>query len=199
VNGYDNTYSRFVAWSKVILPTAALSLLSTLFLFSKGRNGEGDIPIAQIEEIARDTKLTGPKFAGVNAAGTAFSLSAASARPRPGESEIYDIDRINAQMKTTDGVTVDFFAGQGEMNSITQNAVLSNLVRIESSTGYQMETTGLIALFDKGTVESTGPLEVRSPFGALTAGHMIFSQATSDAGSEIVFNQGVRLIYQPEP
>ena len=32
---YDNSYSRFVALTKVILPIIALGILSTLFLFSR--------------------------------------------------------------------------------------------------------------------------------------------------------------------
>ena len=40
------TYSRMIAWLKILLPLAALVLLSTLFLFARPRNPIATLPFA---------------------------------------------------------------------------------------------------------------------------------------------------------
>ncbi|MEO1640301.1 MAG: hypothetical protein AAFU41_13760, partial [Pseudomonadota bacterium] len=72
------------------------------------------------------------------------------------------------------------------------------LARLETSTGYQMETNGLIASLDTGLVTSDGLLEVRAPFGELTAGQVEFSWQGEGIGQQILFTGGVRLLYSPE-
>jgi lipopolysaccharide export system protein LptC len=53
-----------------------------------------------------------------------------------------------------------------------------------------MDRTGLSS---KGTVVATGPI------GQLTAGAMLLSEAAGKAGTYVlVFNGGVRLIYEPK-
>ena len=62
----EHLHSRMVAWLKVILPMAALALLSTLFLFSRNIDPTTTIPFTTIplEERARDERVSRPEFAG---------------------------------------------------------------------------------------------------------------------------------------
>ena len=55
MNGADNVHSRVVGWLKILLPLAALALLSTLFLFSRGSDPTANLPFSETElnEIAR--------------------------------------------------------------------------------------------------------------------------------------------------
>ena len=55
-------YSRMVTFLKVLLPLAALALLSTLFLISRGINTKATIPFAahEIEERMRGQQITAP-------------------------------------------------------------------------------------------------------------------------------------------
>ncbi|NBT31608.1 MAG: hypothetical protein EBT13_06810 [Rhodobacteraceae bacterium] len=194
----DNFYSRFVGWSKIILPLAALALLSTLFLFAKGKGGETDLPYAEIEEIARETRLSEPNFAGVNPNGAVYELRANMARPMPENANILEIERIAANLTTIDGLRIEMSAGRGIANAAAKTVTLNNLARLSTSDGYLMETAGLSADFDAGRVESLGPLEVRAPFGSLTAGQMVIDQGLADQGTQMIFKQGVRLVYQPK-
>ena len=41
--------TRTVRWLRVLLPLAALAMLSTLFLFSRGGDSESQIPYADVE------------------------------------------------------------------------------------------------------------------------------------------------------
>ena len=76
-------YSRMVALLKVLLPLAALALLSTLFLISRGVNIEATIPFAdhEIEERMRGQQITAPFFSGTTAQGDEITVTASIARP----------------------------------------------------------------------------------------------------------------------
>ena len=57
------------------------------------------------------------------------------------------------------------------MDGRAQVVVLTGLgSRLETSTGYAMETRGLTADLAAGTLQTDGALEVRAPYGSLTAG-----------------------------
>jgi lipopolysaccharide export system protein LptC len=198
VESADNLYSRFVFWAKLILPLAALALLSTLFLFSTGRGTDSDLPYADIEAIARETRLTEPNFAGVTEDGTSYSVAADMARPAEAGSDILIIDDIRANLTSADGLSVRIDASKGELNATTRVAELKELARLSTSNGYEMETSGLWADFATGAVRTTGPLEVHAPYGTLTAGRLELVPGHDGIGTQMVFKDGVRLVYQPE-
>lgn len=192
-----NRYSQFVGWLKIILPLAAIALFSTLFLFAQGRGGNGSIPFAEVEEIARENRLSSPDFAGVADDGTLFSLSAASARPLPDQPHIVSIDNIVLRVESAASVGVEVTAGIASFDSRERLAMIEGLARVASTDGYMMETRGLRAEVDAGTLESLGPLEIRAPYGEMTAGHLSVRRSETGDGLQMLFNQGVRLVYQP--
>lgn len=191
----NNAYSRFVNWAKVLLPLAAIMLLSTLFLFSQGRGNIDEIPYAEIEEIVREQRLSNPSFAGVSEDGAEFIVQADVARPDAEVAGKMTVEKILIHLNSVTGQSVVVSGGFAEVDMRNQTVILDRLARIETNTGYKMETTGLIATLDKGHVVSTAPIEIRAPFGELTAGQMTVQ--TAPEGAQIVFNQGVRLLYQP--
>lgn len=190
---HGDRYSRVVGWLKIGLPLAALALLSTLFLFARAPGPQGDIPYAEIEEIARDPRVAAPAFAGVTPDGAAVSLSAAAIRPVQDAPDSLVIEAIEIGMTTDGRESLRVSAATGTFDGRAQVAALGGLVRVESSAGYLMETAGLTADLRAGTVESAGALAVRAPFGSLTAGGVTIS----GGGAVMVFNGGVRLIYRP--
>lgn len=191
---YDNSYSRLVGWLKILLPLTALGLLSTLFLFNSGPRATDAIPFAEIEELAREQRISEPYFAGVTEDGAEVTLSARSARPE-GEGAL-SVDALTARLRPTDGSEVTMSAGSGAITGNGRNARLDGLVRMETSTGFRIETTGLEAALDTGRIETIGPLQAKAPFGDLTAGALLVE--TGPEGSLLLFTSGVRLIYQPQ-
>jgi lipopolysaccharide export system protein LptC len=79
-------HSRVVGWLKVALPLAALAILSTLFLLSDRIDPEDALPYAEVdvEELAREPRMTAPTYAGMTTDGAALSLTAVEARPSAG-------------------------------------------------------------------------------------------------------------------
>ena len=186
-------YSRIIGWLKILLPIGALALLSTMFLFARSPGPQGDIPYAAIEALARDPRVTAPAFAGVTEDGAAVALTATTIRPDADRADAFGISDFRISLAAPDGQTVDVTAGEGVFDGRARTVVLTGLARVETSTGYLMETFGLTADLRAGSVETLGSLEVRTPFGALTAGKL----TVTDGGARMVFNGGVRLLYQP--
>ena len=81
--GRRNLRSVVVAWLRVLLPLAALAILSTLFLLSRRPDPDAAIPYARIdaEARARDPRITAPSFAGVTSDGATIALTADRATP----------------------------------------------------------------------------------------------------------------------
>jgi len=194
----DLMYSRAVAWLKILLPMAALVLLSTIFLLARNNGGDGSIPFAEIESMAREQRISGPQFSGVADDGSIIEISAESARPLSDGANGLSLEGLRASLRSLDGVQIEFSAGMGRIDNTARTAELSSLTRIVSSNGYQMETAGLTADLETGSLLSHGPLEVRTPFGMLEAGELLIETSQTGNGRRMIFQSGVKLIYTPQ-
>ncbi|AUJ65234.1 hypothetical protein B9057_13505 [Aestuarium zhoushanense] len=194
----NDAYSQFVSWAKVVLPLSAIVLLSTLFLIARNVGDTSQIPYADIEEIARQPRLSAPKMVGMSETGGTYTIEADVARQDPDTDNGLIAEAIVVNMTTIDGIQTTVSAGIGKLDSNAKVVTLDNLARVTTSDGYLMETRGLVTSLTDGSLETTDPLEVRAPYGSLTAGRLTITP-DSDEPQLIVFNNGVRLIYQPQP
>lgn len=190
----DTVRSQIVTFLKVGLPLAALALMSTVFLLARAPIKDGDIPYAEIVEIAREPRVSGAQVSGVAKDGTVIELTADRAQP---DGNIIRIEGLFADIDAADGTVIDIRAGQGEIDNDTQIARLFGLARLDTSSGYEMETSGLTANLETGRIESEGALEVVAPYGNLTAGRLVI-EADAETGQRMLFDGGVRLLYQPQ-
>ena len=197
----DNSYSQFVGWMKIILPLAALGLLSTVFLFARAPDSGSDIPYADVdvETLAEEQRINAPNYSRVADDGATIKISATSANADPNNDQTIEAIKVAAQIITVEGETIDILASQGTVDSQAQTARLSGLARIITSTGYEMETNGVDADLESGLFETTGPVEARAPFGTLSAGRLVIEPATADTNTQVVFKDGVKLIYTRQP
>jgi len=193
--GDDNLYSKFVGFLKITLPLAALALMSTVFLFARAPTQDSAVPYAEIEEIAREPRLSGAQVSGVADDGSVIQLTAETARPL---GDVLLVETMFASIDVVDGIHIDIRAGRGEINNATRIARLTGLARIETSNGYEMETAGITANLTTGQITSDGALEIQAPFGSLTAGQMIIETPEGMGGQVMLFQNGVRLVYTPQ-
>jgi len=194
----DNLYSQLVGWAKIILPLSALALLSTLFLFSRTTTEPADIALEEVEAIAREQRISAPEFSGVTDDGAVIVISAKSARPGASRPDTVGIDDMRLRIDNPGGSSIEVTATQGEIDGRAQVARFLGLARLATSNGYEMETNGLIANLETGRVTSDGLLEIRTPFGQLTAGRVTFQVASENTAQEMLFTDGVRLLYTPQ-
>jgi lipopolysaccharide export system protein LptC len=193
--GDDNLYSKFVGFLKITLPLAALALMSTVFLFARAPTQYSAVPYAEIEEIAREPRLSGAQVSGVADDGSVIQLTAETARPL---GDVLLVETMFASIDVVNGIHIDIRAGRGEINNATRIARLTGLARIETSNGYEMETAGITANLTTGQITSDGALEIQAPFGSLTAGQMIIETPEGMGGQVMLFQNGVRLVYTPQ-
>jgi lipopolysaccharide export system protein LptC len=191
----ENFYSQLVGFLKITLPLAALALMSTVFLFARGPTQDSQIPYAEIEEIAREPRLSGAHVSGVADDGSIIEVSAQTARP---QGDLLSVEDMTASINAADGTQIDIRAGMGEIDNAAKTARLSGLARLETSNGYEMETTGLTTNLTTGRIISDGPIEVQAPYGSLTAGQLVIETPDDSTGQVMLFQNGVRLVYTPQ-
>jgi lipopolysaccharide export system protein LptC len=196
MDGAGNLYSRVVTGLKILLPLGAIMLLSTMFLFARKPAEDPTIPYAEIEDIAREPRITDPYFAGISDDGSIIAIAADEVRPDAERADAFEIFRIRAEIDATDGSRIVLSAGHGSIDPRAQSAVLDGLVRISSSSGYIMESKGLTADLREGTIVTDGPVEAIAPFGQLTAGQVMVGPGSAGQGQQMVFQDGVRLVYE---
>lgn len=188
------TRSRIVAWAKVLLPLAALALLSTVFLFARGPSGPVEIPYARLEEIARDPRLDRPRLAGVAPDGTAVALSADRASPIPGRAGAYLLDAPRLETEGEDG-TATLQADRGEVDAGARTLRLTGAVRLATATGVTVETDEATADLRAGTARA-GAVTATAPLGEIAAGALDLASG-EDGSRRLLFHGGVRVLYQP--
>ncbi|WBU63673.1 hypothetical protein [Paracoccus aerodenitrificans] len=186
--------SQVVAWLRVLLPLAALGLLSILFMLGRNPDPDAAIPYADIdaEELARDPRMTHPEFSGVTDSGAEVTLTADRATPAPAESG--SATALRMTWRAPDGLAVDMTAPQGEVEG--KQISLTGGVRLTTSDGWAMTVPRLDTDIAADLMTGTGGLTAFAPIGRVDAETMRISR---DENGENVLNLSgdVRLLYQP--
>lgn len=199
----DKFRSRLVAWLKILLPLAALGILSTLFLFSRTIDPTRAIPYAKVDvkKLAREPQITAPNYAGVTADGTAISVTAAKAKPGTGGTQGASASDVTATLEGTDGKITTADAAEGTIDPAGGVMTLIGGVTINTPAGYNIDTEALTLLLNRTHLQSAGAVTAEGPLGRIEAGSMVLDRAGGPADKKapyvLVFNGGVKLVYQP--
>lgn len=193
-------YSRLVGWLKITLPLLALGLLSTLFLLSRAIDPETVIPFAdkEIQDRLRDQQVTGPVYRATTADGDELAFSAAKLTSPPGQVGVNQAEEIEVVMDYVSGSNVVMSAELGHIDIGDDSADLQGNVVIITSTGYRIESDRLITQLSTLDVHSPGRVQGDGPPGTLDAGSMTLSTGQQGQPAQLVFTNGVKLIYMPK-
>lgn len=194
-----DSYSRAVAYLKVLLPLAALVLMSTLFLISRGVNTEAVIPFAQkeIEDRMKGQQVTAPFFSGTTRQGDEIMVMAALARPG-GEGTPAVASNLSAEINLADGGQITLASRTGAISPGKDLARFTGDVTITSAAGLIVETEELSTALSGLEAESPGPVQATGPLGKLTAGNMRIGVKTEGGPIHMLFKNGVKLLYDPQ-
>lgn len=189
--------SRIVAWLRVILPLAALALLSVLFLLGRRAGEEGGIPYSRLDDpgIAQRQVVTNPTYTGLTRNGSELTITGVEAEPgaRPGDARMTTVHMI---LRARDGRAADVTAGTATL--VGDQARLSDGVRMTTADGWIVTAPEFLASISAGTLVAEREVDALAPFGTLTAGRMeLRPRAPGDPDHLLDFGGGVRLIYQP--
>lgn len=192
-------HTRLVGWLKVVLPLAALAILSTLFLVARRIDPEAALPYAEVdvEDLAREPRMTAPTYAGTTSDGSALTLSADEARPAA-EGAPAEAAGLRLELAAPDGSRTDLTAVTARMDTEAREIVLSGGVSVTTTSGYRLETAEMVAKLDRTGLESRAPVTANGPAGDIRADRLLLRQDDQTPGAYVlVFNGDVRLVYQP--
>ena len=193
-------YSRMISLLKLVLPLTALALLSMVFLLARPVDTTRAIEMAEIdvEERARDPRISGARFAGVTDDGAALRLVTETVRTDPLAMLRFDVTGLELYLDGPRGETIEARAEAGALDRGQGIFSMDGTVEISASPGYRLETGRMTGLLDNTRIEVPGTLTGAGPAGEITAGNLLIEAATTGpAAYKLVFGGGVRLIYQP--
>lgn len=196
---HDNAYSRTIAWLKVLLPLAALALMSTVFLVARTVDPATTLPYADVdpEELIREQRIGEPRFSGVTSDGAAVQLSARTVRPDRGDTGMTSGNELSARIDLPTGTTILLDAADGALDTVARRAELGGGVLVTTSDDYRLETDRVAANLQATDLVTDGAVTGDSPMGHIEAGRM---QVTRDPVNDtylLVFKDGVKLVYEP--
>lgn len=197
----ETHYSKIIGWLKILLPLLALGILSTLFLWSRTIDPTRAIPFSQVDvdALIREPRITEPDYTSVTEDGTALHFSAESARPDPATPGRASAIGLVGLIKTPDGIETSLSSRSGDVDPGAETITLQGDVIITSSLGYEMRTEDLKVMTDRTRLETGGNVTTNGPFGKISSGHMLLTRAGDQSGPYVlIFNQGVKLIYDPQ-
>ncbi|MGR3290461.1 MAG: hypothetical protein ACU0C9_04615 [Paracoccaceae bacterium] len=199
---FDNSYSRMVAWLKIMLPLAALVILSTLFLVSRPVDPTLSLPFAdqRIRSLAEKPRIGSPEFSAVTPNGSAINMNAEVMLPLIGEQTGFKASKINGTFETPDGLIVQLSAQSGIFDNTAQTVSLGDGVILTTSSGYHIETNQILADMNESRISTGGSISAQGPFGLISAGQMVLQQISAQGSEayELVFKNEVKLVYVPK-
>lgn len=195
-------WTRAVGWLKVVLPLAALVILSLTFLLARNINPEDAIPYADVdvEDRLREPRMTAPEYSGTTGDGAAITVTGEEARPADAEAGRGGTARVVfGTLETPDGARSDLAAEAAAVDIAEETVTFTGDVLLQNTAGYSVRSQIMRARLDRTELRSLAPVEAEGPAGRITADEMVLEQDPDRAeGYVLVFNGSVRLLYHPE-
>lgn len=192
-----DSYSRLVAWAKIVLPIIAIGLLSTLFLLSRSVDPLATLPFSQsdLEERTRNQQISSPEVYGVTERGDYIALRSKFARAAEANSNAMEAENVTAQIKLVSGTIVKLASSEALYDAEAAAVGLSGYVSAETSTGYSFTATGFDVNMKTLDASSRGAVKGRGPEGEIDAGQMQITVPQGEKDAHILLTGGVKLLY----
>lgn len=197
---HADMHTRVVTWLKVLLPLTALAILSTLFLLADQINPDDALPFAEVdvEDLAREPRMTLPSYAGTTSDGAALRLTAEAAVPGAVDQPATAL-KVWLELATPDGAVTQLRAAAAVMDTAGGRVLLNGGVTLSSSQGYKIETEEISAKLDRTGLQAPHPITATAPAGQITADGMALTPDNQTPGHYVmVFKGGIRLVYDPK-
>ncbi len=191
------TYSRIITFSKLVLPLAALVVLSLMFLFSGRPDPNQALPLATRSADGQlgQQGMTNPRFAMVTGSGDTVELIASSAEPSDGDANQILATNVTAEITRLAGGRDQITADQALWNSQTTDTRLTGNIVATSPEGYRLDTEELSINAASGDIIAPVAVLITSDGIRLEAGQMAIT-SPSDHHQVVHFQGGVRLLYE---
>ena len=194
--------SRSVGVLKVVLPLVALVSLSLVFLLARTIDPRQAIATAEIdvEDRARDPRLSGARFAGVTEEGAALTIRTETARSSPDGVMRLAVTGMDLLLEGQGGEVTSIQAGAGILDRGAGRFDMQGGIAVAADPGYRLSTASASGLLDSTLIEMPGTITGQAPAGEISAGRMeLRADSANPPRYRLVFSGGVRFNYLPEP
>jgi len=192
-------YSRMVQFLKVLLPLAAILLLSMVFLLSRSieTNVSGPFSEQDISARVKSQLVTQPHFRGTTRNGEDIQIEAVRASRGTADSAPTAL-QLKGRYGLTNGGVITLDSDTGTLRPDKGQATFSGDVVITTTDGIRVTTDQLNTSLDEIRGDTPGLVQGVGPIGKFSAGRMSFGAEKSDGPVHILFTDGVKLLYEPQ-
>lgn len=194
--------SRSVGVLKVALPLVALVSLSLVFLLARTIDPHQAIANAEIDvqDRARDPRLSGAHFAGVTEDGAALTIRTQTARSSPDGVMRLDVTGMSLLLEGQGGEVLSIQAAAGVLDRGLGSFGMQGGIEIAATPGYRLQAESVSGLLDSTAVDVPHGVSGLAPAGEISAGRLeLRADSSTPPRYRLVFSGGVRFNYQPEP
>jgi len=190
-----DTYSRFVAWLKILLPLIALAVLGTVFLFTSENSIETGFTFSRADMalLEAGSFIKNPQIEGQTTKGEPFFLKAEEVRPRDGNASLLDVTGLNGAFSFESGGAVKIDATEALIDMQAQTVLFESGGHIETSDGNIAEFSTMLVNLNTGDLGGT-KIEANGPLGQISADRFRI-ESNADENHVLWFENNVRMLY----
>jgi len=192
--GYG-TYSRVVAWLKILLPLLALAVLATVFLVTSDDNFEAGFSFSQadLDTLEAGSFLHKPQIDGVTEKGEPFHLIAEKIAPQADNPNLVVVSTLSGTFIFEDGTRIQLDAESALLDIKAQTVYLEQGGQIQTSDGNDANVESLLANLSTGEMTGSGII-ADGPLGRISATR--FRIDTDESENRVLwFENDVKMIY----
>ncbi len=191
--GYNQSYSRYVRWMRLLFPLAAMAIVAVLFTWSDGSEEELVVPIQQqatAQKAIGKNELLNPRFESKDEKDQPYTVTASRALQGESDDKLIILEKPVADMLLDTGNWVAVEADKGAYHQETQKLLLQGDVKLFHDEGYQMKTPQLHVDMKKSYAWSDMDVYGQGPAGTLEAKGL---KANNETG-RLVFTGPAKLV-----
>ena len=196
----QNLHIQLMTGLKYLLPMIALGLLSVMFYMPQSVPQESIIPDSerQLYDRVNGPQVNAPYFTGVTGAGDRLSMSAMSVKPDQSVEEDLEIDQVVLRIKTGPNQDILASSDSGLIRNEQGLLVMEGSVQVVTNDGYQLSASKITSKMDALWLYAEGPVKGTGAAGFLEAGAMEIFRNAETGSLQYIFQDGIKLIYDPE-
>lgn len=192
------TYSRMVAWLKILLPLIALAVLGTVFLINRDDGFDAGFTFskADLETLGAGSFITNPQINGMTDKGEPFYLVAERIIPRADDNNFVLIERLNGRFQFETGNWVKFIAESALMDIQAQTILFETGGQMETSDGNMANVSTLLIHLETAELAGAGII-ANGPLGRISADRFRI-ESTEGENRVLWFENNVKMLYDQQ-
>lgn len=189
--GPGTKYTKFVRMMRLLLPTLALILISTVVSWPRIQGTLDPLPKEGLVPVTvGKNELLRPRFQSTDKKDQPFNITAHRALQSSYDPSVVILERPMADITLKNGDWLAAEASKGAYRQKVEKLFLEGDVRLYHDKGYQLHTEKMVINLAKNQAWSDAAIYGQGPAGVLEATGM---QAYSDTG-QLIFTGPVRLL-----